>query len=156
MNLSWSSKCVDQTHRLLGVKLLATCVFCTEAQLGTATASSLCVGFPSSFLKQSPCPSFTSAPELLFSLWKKILTFLGMQVAKLLGEKWRALDDAGKADYQATAAQQAAALKQQQQQPSQVCMIDCDSFEDCQGFTAITMQEHQERMQAFPDDASHA
>ena len=37
-----------------------------------------------------------------------------MQVAKLLGEKWRALDAAGKAGYQTTAAQQAAALKQQQ------------------------------------------
>ena len=47
------------------------------------------------------------------------MSLSGLQVAKLLGEKWRALDGPGKAGYQAAAAEQALAVKKQQQQQQQ-------------------------------------
>lgn len=57
--------------------------------------------------------------------------YYGPQVAKLLGEKWRALDAEGKAEYQAAAAEQAAAMKEQRQQPSAAAPHSDEAPEVC-------------------------
>ncbi len=54
-----------------------------------------------------------------------------VQVAKLLGEKWRALAAASKAEFQAAAAQQAASLKQRQQQEARTSYLATDCSQYC-------------------------